>query len=131
MSDRNDEKLRALFREVHEQLDPPAPPIAGLLHPTAGGTTLHARRSAVALASAVALVLIAGALWLILKIGPSAVRHDEAFRLAAELGEWEAPTDFLLQTPGIEFFEEAPRFGAPLDDSPDETIRPTEKEIIQ
>jgi hypothetical protein len=33
-------------------------------------------------------------------------------RLAMALGEWEAPTDFLLRTPGLEFFQSPPRFGA-------------------
>lgn len=130
-----DQELRALFREAHEQLDPPAPPLAGLLRPVTGPTPRYApgypRWPSTAIASAVILLLVSAALWLVLKVGPSADRHDEAFRLASELGDWEAPTDFLLQTPGIEFFEEAPRFGTPLNDSSDETNRPTGKEIIQ
>ena len=128
MTDHDDRKLRAFFRAAHERLDPTPPPLAGLIRPTTAAPT---RRPVAALAAAAALVLVSGALWLIMQSGPSMVRDDEALRLAAELSDWEAPTDFLLQTPGIEFFREAPHFGAPIDRLPDEMTRPTAKEIIQ
>lgn len=129
MTDRDDSKLRALFHEAHERFDPPPPALAGLIRPAASGRAVPTRRTTAVLAAAVGLLLVAAALWLIMRGGRSTVRDDEALRLAAELGDWEAPTDFLLQTPGIEFFREAPSFGAPLDDLPDGTTRPTPKEI--
>ena len=127
MTDHDDKKLRAFFNESHERLDPPPPALAGLLRPAA----VPARRTVVTIAAAAAMALIAGALWLIVPGDPSTVRDDGALRLAAELAEWEAPTDFLLQTPGIEFFQEAPRFGAPIDGLPGEMTRPTPKEIVR
>ncbi len=37
---------------------------------------------------------------------------DETLRLAVSLSRWQAPTDFLLRTPGAEFLESPPRLGA-------------------
>ncbi len=131
MTDRDDRKLRAFFREAHERLDSPPPPFAGLIRPVSETGSAPARRAATAIAAAIALVVVAGVLLLVMRGRLSSVRDDDALRLAADLGHWEAPTDFLLQTPGIEFFRETPRFGVSIDELSGVTTLPTPEEIIR
>jgi len=102
------ERLRGLFRELHED-DPPAPDYRSL----AAAPARPARRVARAVWAAAAAVA-AGAVVLALSLRQRpapAPAEDEMLRLAASLSDWEAPTDFLLSTPGAEFLQSAPRLG--------------------
>ena len=113
------ERLRRLFRDLHEADDPPAPHYRPLIRAADDAAGIPPVRTAplpgalVALTRALALGVAAGVLLLALRGGGS--RHtatdDEALRLATSLGDWQAPTDFLLQTPAAEFLRSAPRLG--------------------
>jgi hypothetical protein len=108
------ERLRGLFRELHAD-DPPAPDYRSLA--AAPARPVRARRVA-RVAWAAAAAVAAGAILLALSLrqrpapAPApAPAEDEMLRLAASLSDWEAPTDFLLSTPGAEFLQSAPRLG--------------------
>jgi hypothetical protein len=121
------ERLRKFFGDLHEADDPPAPQYRTLVGAVDGGAGMRGRtappvRTAplpgalVALTRALALAVVAGALLLALRGGSrQAATDDEALRLATSLGEWQAPTDFLLQTPSAEFLRSAPRLGTGTD----------------
>jgi len=104
------ERLRDLFRELHAD-DPPAPDYRSLS--AAPARPVRARRAArVAWAAAAAVAAGAVLLALSLRQRPTpAPAEDEMLRLAASVSDWEAPTDFLLSTPGAEFLQSAPRLG--------------------
>jgi hypothetical protein len=104
------ERLRGLFRELHAD-DPPAPDYRSLA--AAPARPVRARRAArVVWAAAAAVAAGAVVLALSLRERPApAPAEDEMLRLAASLSDWEAPTDFLLSTPGAEFLQSAPRLG--------------------
>jgi hypothetical protein len=126
VTERDELKLRAFFREVHESIDPPAPPFGSVIRPRRGTSPA---RVAAALVRVLGVILVAGALLLVWRGRPArAPGGDEAMRLASELGAWEAPTDFLLQTPGIEWLRSAPRFGAGMEEPPGDPpgVRPEE-----
>jgi len=141
MTERDDQKLRAFFREIHEPIDPPAPPYASMIHPDRGALSARVAPPArvtsaapvgAALARAFGLVVVAGALLMVMREWSMRVPGDaEATRLAAEMSSWEAPTDFLLQTPGIEFFESSPRFGAGTEELPGDESSPTQEEVLR
>jgi hypothetical protein len=108
------ERLRGVFRELHAD-DPPAPDYRSL---AAGGDSSPVpcarpgRRVVGRVAWAVAAAAVAGAVVLALSLRERrAPGDDEMQRLAASLSGWEAPTDFLLRTPGAEFLQSAPRLG--------------------
>ena len=102
------DRLRNVFSELHGH-EPLAPEYRALrLRPLAIAPWVRARR--IAAAWALALAVAAGALFLALRT-PTAPAEDETLLLAASLGAWEAPTDFLLSTPGAEFLESAPLLG--------------------
>jgi hypothetical protein len=123
VTERDDQKLRAFFREVHEQIDPPAPPYGSVIRPGRGASPVRAvatlARVGATLARTLGVLVVSGALLLVMR-GWSMrdPGDDEAMRLASELGKWEAPTDFLLQTPGIELLQSPPQFGAGTDELP-------------
>jgi hypothetical protein len=107
MTGNDDSRLRAFFRELHEEIDAAVPDFDSVVRP------VSPRHPGAAIVRALALALAAGALLLAVRVWPRrAPAGDEAMRLAAALGRWEAPTDFLLRTPGAEFLESPPRFGA-------------------
>jgi len=135
VTERDDQRLRELFREIHEEINPPAPPYASVIRP--GRSARPARiapptRVGAALARAFGLVVVAGALFLVMR--GTAVRPPgdvEAMRLASELSSWEAPTDFLLQTPGLEFLQSPPRFGAGREELPGDLSKPIQEEVLR
>jgi hypothetical protein len=118
VSDRTEnDRLRRLFHEMHAA-DMPAPayesPDAATAAPAASASTARPVRSpAIARAAwGLAAAAAAGAVVLALRTAPGTTpAEDETIRLAASLTSWEAPTDFLLTTPGAEFLHSAPRLG--------------------
>ena len=129
MTERDDRRLRAFFRDLHEAIDPPVPPYASLARP---GRSAPPARFGATLARALTLALIAGALLLVVR-GPAtrAPDGDEAIRLASQLSHWWAPTDFLLETPGIEYLQSPPTFGAGTEALPGDPTDSTQEEIRQ
>ena len=106
MTGNDDVRLRAFFRELHEERGTTVPDFAPLTRPAAP------RRGGATIGRALALALAAGALLLVVRAWPRrAPADDEAMRLAAALGRFEAPTDFLLLTPGVEFLQSPPSLG--------------------
>jgi hypothetical protein len=112
------EHLKKFFGDLHEADDPPAPPYRSLIRATDSQAGIPPVRTAplpgalVALTRGLALAVTVGALLLALRGGSRPTPgDDEALRLATSLGEWQAPTDFLLQTPAAEFLRSAPRLG--------------------
>jgi len=104
------ERLRGLFRELHAD-DPPAPDYRSL-----AAAPARPARPVARVVWAAAAAVAAGAVLLALSLrerpAPApAPGEDEMLRLAASLSDWEAPTDFLLSTPGAEFLQSAPRLG--------------------
>jgi len=145
---REDERLRRVFHEMHDA-DLPAPayesPDAALDAPAASASTARPVRksafrrpartpafaraawafAAAAAACAVLLALRDGGL---LRPAPGATTpgEDETVQLAASLTTWEAPTDFLLTTPGAEFLQSGPRLGTgteTLSDDPGDLLQ--------
>ncbi|HET8946544.1 MAG TPA: hypothetical protein VFQ07_06145 [Candidatus Polarisedimenticolia bacterium] len=110
-------RLRGIFRELHDE-DFPAPAYQTLAAAGASAAPASTGRpvriivraawalGAAAAACAVVLALRDGAL---LRPAPG---EEETLRLAASLTHWEAPTDFLLSTPGAEFLQSSPRLGS-------------------
>jgi hypothetical protein len=121
----DDERLRAVFHEMHAA-DMPAPayesPDVATDAPAASASTARpvrnpsfasARTPAVARAAwAFAAAVAACAVVLALRDGAPAPGEDETLQLVASLATWEAPTDFLLTTPGAAFLQSGPRLGA-------------------
>lgn len=132
-----DARLRRVFHEMHDA-DMPAPayesPDAATDAPAASASTARPVRKPAAgrpvrtpvfarAAWALAAAAAACAVVLALRDGgllhpipgapttPTALGADETIQLAASLTTWEAPTDFLLTTPGAEFLQSAPRLG--------------------
>ena len=117
MADRDDERQRQLVREAladeHRARARRAPPFERLWAQAAataeGARTAGRRRPRIRLAVAAALAALVGAvavgLWLDVRRGS---QQDRALRLAAAVGEWRAPLDFLLDTPGREWLESTP-----------------------
>jgi len=98
----NDDRLGQLFQALRRHDAGLRPPFADTL--AAARRRRPTRRGAVvaALAAAAALVLLA-VIW----GGPS--RHQGIVDLAT--ARWEAPTDFLLQTPGAQLLRTVPALG--------------------
>ncbi|HYV20417.1 MAG TPA: hypothetical protein VFC25_15445 [Verrucomicrobiae bacterium] len=135
---RENERLRRVFHEMHDA-DLPAPayesPDAASGAPAASASTARpVRKSAVgrpgrtpvfaraawafaaaAAACAVVLALRDGGLLHPAPGAPTTPGEDETVQLAATLTTWEAPTDFLLTTPGAEFLQSAPRLGTGME----------------
>jgi hypothetical protein len=121
------DRLRALFRELHDE-DLPAPGYSSLTAagaPAASASTARPVRTfaraawALAAATAAVAVLLAlrgGSVLHPTESGRTPSSEDETLRLAASLTAWEAPTDFLLSTPGSEFLQSAPRLGSGTED---------------
>jgi hypothetical protein len=130
-------RLRRVFHDLHDA-DMPAPayesPDAATDAPAASASTARPVRKPAAgrpvrtpvfapAAWAFAAATAACAVLLALRDGgllhpvpgapatPTALSADETIRLAASLTTWEAPTDFLLTTPGAEFLQSAPSLG--------------------
>ena len=108
MSGHDDRRLRGFFRDLHEEMDREIPPYATLIRPARSPRSARLR---VALAGAFVTVVVAGALLLVMHGRSARGPDDGAMRLASQLDHWEAPTDFLLQTPGLEYLQSPPRFG--------------------
>ena len=109
MTDPDRRRLSAFFRAWHEENDPPSPPYGAVARPDrpprpAPRRAAFATMLAVVLAAALVVPLLRGRL-------TRAPDDDEALRFASDLGRWEAPTDFLLATPGSEWLQSSPRFG--------------------
>ncbi len=129
MTERDDRRLQAFFRDLHEEIDPPVPPYGSVIRP---GRSAPPARAGAALALALGLALVAGVLLLVMRGRPTrAPGGDEAMRLASELSRWQAPTDFLLETPGIEFLQSPPRFGAGKEELPGDPKDLLQKEVRQ
>lgn len=99
-----DDHLHELFQATRRREAERAPSFAATLAvaPRARATRSGRRSVVVALAAAVALVLIA-VLW------PRPSRDQWMVPLAS--AHWEAPTDFLLETPGAELLRTVPPLG--------------------
>ena len=146
----SDDRLRRVFHEMHDA-DMPAPayesPDAATDASAASASTARpvrkpavgrpvrtpafARRAAWAFAAAAAgcavlLALRAGGLLPPAPDAPTTPGEDETVQLAASLTTWEAPTDFLLTTPGAEFLQSGPRLGTgteTLSDDPGDLLQ--------
>ena len=59
-------------------------------------------------AIAAVIVLAAAGAWIVLKQRPA-----RPIATVAQLSQWRAPTDFLLETPGSQLLRTIPRFGGP------------------
>ena len=105
MSERD--RLRRAFRELHEADDPQAPDYRAL---TAAPARRVRPRAVAGAAWAMAVAAAAAVVILVLR-APTPPGEDETLRLAASMTGWEAPTDFLLLTPGAEFLQSAPLLG--------------------
>lgn len=106
---REDALLREFFSQVHADDRPPSFTRVARARPPAPRAGSWIPRPAVAIA-AVLLVAVAAA-WLVPWLpGPGSVSlsDEEQMALAVELSSWEAPLDFLLDTPGREVFVGAP-----------------------
>lgn len=132
------ERLRKLFGDLHEADDPPAPHYRSLIPAADGRAGIPPVRTAplpgalVALTRALALAVVAGVLLFALRGGSrQAASDDEALRLATSLGEWQAPTDFLLETPAAEFLWSAPRLGTGMDSVTGDHTDLVETEVTQ
>ena len=126
MTEGDDRRLRALFRDLHEESDPPAPPYAAVAR---AGRGARRARSGATLARLFAMALIAGVLLLVVRgLTTRAPGDDEAIRLASQMTRWEAPTDFLLETPGVEYLQTPPTFGAGAEALPGDSTDPTQEE---
>ena len=131
MNERDGRKLRTFFREIHERFDPPAPPFAGLIRSASEGRRPRPWRVGVAIAAAASFLVGAVSIALIMHGGFRSVPgDDDLLSLAAELSHWEAPTDFLLHTPGIEYLHASPSFGTSTEALPgdDEMLMPEASE---
>jgi hypothetical protein len=144
-----DERLRAVFHEMHDA-DIPAPayesPDVATAAPAASASTARPVRkpsfagpagrpaiaraawafAAAATACAVVLALRDGGLVHPARDAPTVTGEDETVQLAAFLTTWEAPTDFLLTTPGAEFLQSGPRLGTgteTLSDDPGDLLQ--------
>lgn len=100
------DRLRGIFHEMH-QADPVAPEYRSL----AARPSRPARPPIVARAAWAAAAVVAAGVLILAVRAPNPPDEDATLRLAASLGAWEAPTDFLLVTPGAGFLESAPRLG--------------------
>ena len=104
MRDREDRSLREFFAAVHA--DDRAPAFERL----ARGP--RPRRRASWKPAVAAAVLVAGLslAWLAPRLGGPGLSEAEQMALASELSSWQAPLDFLLETPGREILSSAPAF---------------------
>jgi hypothetical protein len=114
------DRLRRLFRDLHAD-DAPAPDYRSLVargrasaSGRAGAAARPAPRLVARAAWALAAAVAAGAVILARRL-PTAPTEDQLLRLAASLSTVEAPTDFLLTTPGAAFLQSAPRLGTGAD----------------
>ena len=109
-----DQELRALLRARREREEHPAPAFRKLWSAARArrNPRWRTRRLRYALA-AVALVAAVGA-YAVTALRSSSPPDPALLQVASlsrQLDEWEAPLDFLLETPGIEILESAPQFG--------------------
>ena len=108
-----DTELRRLFREL-ARTDETSAPSFRELRARARTSDLGGRRNrSVRLVAALALV---GALAVALSLlfPPRGARPGEVVTGSLSLSSWSAPTDFLLETPGRELLDSAPRIGVGL-----------------
>ena len=103
--ERDDIELRRRFAALREEDAVGIPPFGMPVRRP------RPRRLPVGLAAAAAALVVAGALWL-----SRVPERDALAALGIDLGEttWTSPTDFLLNTPGAEFFGDLPTL-FPLD----------------
>lgn len=100
---RDDERIAAALQSVHRDEQPPA--FADLIVRPA---TVPARRRW-ALASSTALATVAACalvIWNVRDACPGAAPASVAY----SFGNWQAPTDFLLETPGRDLLSTVPSF---------------------
>ena len=129
MTEHDDRRLCAFFRDLHENIDMPVPPYALVARPGRGA---RSARFGATLARALTLALVAGVLLLVVRgHARRAPGGDEATLLASQLSHWKAPTDFLLETPGIEYLQSPPTFGAGTEALPGDPDDSTKKEARQ
>ncbi len=129
MTERDDRRLCAFFRDLHEKIDLPVPPYASVAHP---GRSARPARFSATLARVLILALVAGVLLLVVRgHATRAPGGDEATRLASQLSHWKAPTDFLLETPGIEYLQSPPTFGVGTEALPGDPNDSTQEEARQ
>lgn len=105
-----DERLRAFFREAHADDRPP--PFRRLARATAAPPRprIGRWRSALA-ATAVAAIALGIGWWATQPVGDDApLSEADQIALARELSSWDAPLDFLLETPGSELLTAPPSF---------------------
>lgn len=118
---RDEETLRAAFAELGGAEEAAAPPLRRLLargpqggtRTRGGGWWLVPPAAAARWAAALAVFTAAGlGLWL----GHAGGRHrpETAGGEKGALSHWVAPTDFLLDTPGIELLRSTPEIPGPL-----------------
>lgn len=96
--------LREAFAALRREDAATAPPFARVL----AGRVVHRRFLAPLLGRLVAAASLAAAV-----VVAVAVRRPAPPPAALSIEPWTAPTDFLLQTPGLELLETVPRIGAP------------------
>ncbi len=118
-SDREREMLREVLAEGHRASGRRTPPFAALwARATAEAGSPHRARRPVLAVAAVAAVLVLAAtitLWNVQR--QSQGELERAMTIATAVGEWQAPLDFLLETPGREWLETprwSPRPGTEL-----------------
>ncbi|HKB08362.1 MAG TPA: hypothetical protein VKF61_08805, partial [Candidatus Polarisedimenticolia bacterium] len=124
------------FGDLHEADDPVAPHYRALIRAADGNTVPPVRTAPlpvplVTLTRALALAFAAGVLLLALRGPRPTPSDDEAVRLATSLGDWQAPTDFLLQTPAAEFLTSAPRLGTGMESVAGDHTDLIETEVTQ
>jgi hypothetical protein len=106
------EGLRAVFAELRQVEEAGAPGLDRLLARGRAEDGMMRRAHPLRLAGAVAVLLAAAlGVWLG-DAGGGRSRSPGA--TAAALADWVAPTDFLLDTPGIELLRSTPEIPGPL-----------------
>lgn len=98
----DDRDIRESFAQLRRDDERQAPSFVKTWEAAAART---GKRPALALAAA-AIVLIAGALWIVAPQQPA--------RPAAALSQWRSPTASLLETPGRQLLRTTPRLGEPF-----------------
>jgi hypothetical protein len=102
MTDQRDEKLRAALQTAHQDEQPPA--FGALIaSPTAPVRRRWALASSTALAAAATCALV---IWNVRDACPGQAPATVAYSFS----NWQAPTDFLLETPGRDLLSTVPTF---------------------
>lgn len=106
-----DEKIRQLFRELRQEDEQLAPPFSRHWEASRAGTRASFFSLTAAATATAALILLSVISLILLKPSLQPPAPPSPWESTSSILQWQAPTAFLLKTPGEELVRTVPEIG--------------------